>query len=65
MTTIWGRYLDRKPEKICTCPESDLAHDFYNYQLAFAALPGQHNHKKWKLWTGRMKDEPRNENGYA
>lgn len=65
MTTIWGRYEGRKPERICECPKRDLGHDFHNYMLAFAAYPGQHAHRKWKLWTGRLKDEPSDREYYG
>jgi hypothetical protein len=65
MTTIWGRYLDHKPERICECPQKELAHDFNNYVLAFGAFRGQHNYRKWKLWTGRLKDEPSDKDYYG
>ncbi len=56
--TIWGRYEGRKPERIDDIPKHDVQRCLYEYALAFGALPGQSSYKKWKLWIGRMKDEP-------
>lgn len=56
---IWGRYLGGKPEKIDDIPKHDVQRCLYEYKMAFGALPGQHAHGKWKLWIGRMKDEPK------
>lgn len=56
---IWGRYRNNPPEKIDNIPKHDVQRCLYEYMMAFGALPGQHAHKDWKLWTGRRKDEPR------
>jgi len=65
MTTIWGRYMDRKPEKVDTLSPREAQRCFGEYLLAFGALRGQHNYKKWKLWMGRLKDEPSDREYYG
>lgn len=62
---IWGRYEGRKPEKIDDIPKHDVQRCLGEYMLAFGAMRGQHAHKKWKLWIGRMKDEPGNREYYG
>ena len=56
--SIWGRYLNNKPEKVDDIPKNDVGRCLHEYMLAFGAMPGQSNYKKWKLWIGRLKDEP-------
>lgn len=59
MIAIWFRAEGCKPEKIDQAPKHEIAHLLYEYQLAFAVLPGQHRHGKDKVWAGRKKDEPK------
>jgi hypothetical protein len=59
---IWGRYENKPPEKIDDIPKREVNRMLYEYKMAFAALPGQHSHDKWKLWIGRRKDEPSAQN---
>lgn len=47
---IWGRYEDRKPEKVDDIPKHDVYRCLHEYKLAFG--------KGWTLWVGRLKDEP-------
>jgi hypothetical protein len=63
--TIWGRYEGHKPEKIDNIPKHDVQRCLGEYMLAFGAMRGQHAYKKWKLWIGRMKDEPSDHDYYG
>jgi len=62
---IWGKYEGHKPEKIDDIPKHDVQRCLHEYKLAYGALPGQRFHKAWKLWLGRMKDEPSNREYYG
>lgn len=50
---IWGRYLNKQPEKIDDIPKHDVQRCLHEYMMAFG--------KDWKLWIGRRKDEPKND----
>lgn len=58
MPTIWGKYRDKAVERIDSCAERDVARMLFEYKMAFAALPGQHEHKNWKLWAGKKYPVP-------
>jgi hypothetical protein len=56
---IWGKYGNQTPEKIDTAPKHDAQRMLREYNLAFGCFRGGPHEKKWKLWLGRRKDEPK------
>lgn len=54
MPTIWGKYEDKAVERVDSFDsQREAMAMLYEYKMAFGALPGQHAHKKWKLWVGK------------
>lgn len=58
---IWYRAKGREPEIIDTTSRADASYMMHEYAMTFGLLCGQHRHGKDKLWLGRKKDEPREE----
>ena len=57
---IWYRYMKMPPEIVDRAnSRKEANHLFGEYLLAFGCTPGQHNHKKAKLWVGRRDQEPK------
>lgn len=59
MPVIWGKLEDQAVERIdCFSSMGEAQRMLYEYKMSFGALPGQHMHRKWKLWIGKKYPVP-------
>jgi hypothetical protein len=59
MPTIWGKYKEKAVERIDGFDSMREARAMlYEYMMAFAALPGQHEYGNWRLWIGKKYPVP-------